>query len=83
MSNHDPNRGSVLVQGHSIKLTPALRKDFARDYWLEFDPFFTRQLFADPLDDYWETRPPINRGRSLRVQIGTEFEFRPDLAGVR
>lgn len=73
----DTNRGSVLVQGHSIKLTPALRKDFARNYWWEFEPFFTRQLFADPLDDYWEPGPRLTWGR--RYGYKSELSLSSDL----
>jgi hypothetical protein len=73
----ETNRGSVLVRGHSLKLTPTLRKDFPGKHWLELEPVLNRQLFVEPLDDYWETGPRLTWGKryGYKSEIALSYEL--------
>lgn len=69
------------VVGHTLAARPALRCDVAPGYWVEAQPFGSRQLFSRPLDDYWEFGGLFTLGLTYghKSEITVSYEVTPRL----
>ncbi len=75
LSSEDLGLGIGQASGHSFTLRPGLRFDLATDWWVELEADYTRQLYGEPLDDYWEYVPKIVVGYRLPQQSSLAASF--------
>ncbi len=68
LSSEDLGLGISRAAGHGLTLRPSVRYEFGR-WWLEVEGDATRQLYDEPLDDYWEFVPKLTAG--LRLAHGS------------
>lgn len=59
----ETNLDATLVRGHGLALMPNLRRMLAGGTWLELSGTAQRQIYREPLDDYWEGGPKLTLGR--------------------
>ena len=73
----ETNLGSVQVRGHSVRLAPYVRKDLAKQIFIELEPALNRQWFAEPLDDYWEpgTRLTVGKQYGRKSEASLNYEY--------
>lgn len=57
--------GTTRAAGHTLSLKPKLRYSFNPQLWIEASGDFARQLFDDPLPDYWDHAPAVTVGWNL------------------
>jgi hypothetical protein len=50
---------TVTARGNTFTLTPTGALDFGGGWGISMESDGTRQLFTEPLDDYWEVRPSV------------------------
>lgn len=65
LSSEDLGLGIGQAEGHTLTLRPGVRFAISSAWWLELEADCTRQLYAEPLDDYWEYVPKLVLGYSL------------------
>jgi hypothetical protein len=70
--------GPVRVQGHRVGLSPSLRRDFRKDFWIQIEPGLARQFFKQPLDDYWEPGARLTLGHNygFKSAISVSYEIK-------
>jgi hypothetical protein len=64
LSSEDLGLGISRAAGHGLTLRPSVRHDFG-PWWLEAEGDATRQLYDEPLDDYWEFVSKVTAGYRL------------------
>ncbi len=76
-STSETELSSVLAKGQRIGLEPGLRAAFGSNY-VELTLNGARQLYEEPLDDYWEAGPKLLLGHNYgyRSLLYTSYEFR-------
>ncbi len=65
LSSADLGLGTGRAEGHTVTLRPGARFGFADDWWVELEGDLTRQIYAAPLDGYWEYVPKLVLGYRL------------------
>jgi hypothetical protein len=80
LSNDSNGFGTARARGHSLILTPSLRRE--SDGWsLEFDPTASLQYYGQPLDNYREFAPKLKLARayghksSFELAIGESYRL--------
>jgi hypothetical protein len=63
--------GTVLAKGHNLALKPSVRWSLMPGRFVEFELKWSRQVYDEPLDDYWEGGP--------RLTLGVEYGHRSEL----
>jgi len=58
-STLDYGTGSIEARGHSLVLTPTVRRNLGAANTLELEFPVNRSYYARPLDDYWEGGPKL------------------------
>lgn len=73
----ETNRSSVQARGHSFRVTPAARLDMKGRTWVELEAIAGRQLFAEPLDDYWEPGARLTGGKQYghKSEVSLSYEI--------
>jgi hypothetical protein len=73
----ETNREVIPVVGHAFQVTPFLRKELARHFFVEGRLQMLRQYLEEPLDDYWQGGVKLLAGREFghgsEVTISYEF----------
>ncbi|MCF7708458.1 MAG: hypothetical protein K9N52_06125, partial [Verrucomicrobia bacterium] len=68
---------TLQVQGHDFSVSPFIEYDFTSRLTGGFKLQLERQLFDEPLDDYWEYRPAFSLEFSRSKHSGLEFTYKP------
>lgn len=68
---------TVAARGNTFTLTPSASLDLGRGWSLNVESDGTRQLFPEPLDNYWEVKPLVALARpyggGLEFWLGYRF----------
>lgn len=65
LSTVDQGRGTTRAAGHTLSARPNVRWDATPQLWFEVESELVRQIFFEPLDDYWEFAPRALAGWKL------------------
>ena len=73
----EPGQAPIPVEGHGILLREGVRRDFSDKYWVSIELPARRQLYRQPLDDYWDSGPKITLGRSYanKSEMSVSYEI--------
>jgi hypothetical protein len=68
---------TLPAKGHTAIVRETLRHDLANSYWFEVELPVQRQLFEEPLDDYWEYGPRLALGKTYgnRSEVSVRYEI--------
>ncbi len=68
---------TVRAAGHGATITPSGEVDLGRGWKCQMELDGTRQLFSEPLDDYWEAEPTIRvvKEHGSRVESSLGYQF--------
>lgn len=61
----DFEAASLLVRAHIFSATPFVTRHLAFDTWAKLEFLTERDLYAFPLDDYWEYGPKLTFGKNF------------------
>ncbi len=75
VSTTESDLRTAPVKGHGLTLRPSLRRDFARQNWLELELPATLQILARPLDSYSEYGPKATMGLDYGHQSKLAFTY--------
>lgn len=71
----ETNRQAVRAIGNTLTARPGFRYTFGDEFWAAIELPVTRQLFASPLDDYWEFGPKLSVGRDYARKSSLVFSY--------
>jgi hypothetical protein len=54
---------TLRVRGHLFMPKAAIRRDLGKHYWLECEALLNRDVFEEPVDDFWENGTKLSLGR--------------------
>lgn len=70
-------RQSLQTVGHTFSAHPAVRVNLPGGNWLAVEPGGLRQLFEEPLDNYWEADTKLTAGHSYGAQSELTLSYTP------
>jgi hypothetical protein len=75
LSATETNRQAIFVRNHVITARPRLKMDLPCHNWVAFEWEGSRQLFAAPLDNFWEYGPRFTLAHDYRYgsQVGLSY----------
>ena len=71
------NQQTAPVRGHTFTIRPGARWDLPSQFWLALEAPMTRQYFAQPLDDYWNTGFKFTVGRRYGHDSHLSLSYEP------
>jgi hypothetical protein len=73
----EPGLTTIPVEGHGLTVREGLRRDFEGIFSVSLELPAKRQLFREPLDDYWEYGPRVTVGKSYghKSELGASYEI--------
>ena len=81
LSDQSSGFGVAQVSGNTLSLTPALRRTWNGNWWLEGELNLSRQYFGGDLDSYWEGTPRLTLGHDYgnksQVKLSLSVAGRP------
>lgn len=68
---------TIPVEGHGLAIREGLRHDFDGSFWISIELPAKRQLFREPLDDYWEYGPRLTLGKPYghKSELSASYEI--------
>ena len=76
VSTTEVGLNTVKVQAHGLTARPSLRRDFG-PYYAEVEATLARQIFIEPLDDYWEGATKLTLGHEFgpAAKVALSYEY--------
>ena len=77
VSATEPGLTTTPIKGHTAIVRESLRRDFANNCWIMVELPVQRQLFEEPLDDYWEGGPRLVLGKTYghQSELSVRYEI--------
>lgn len=66
---------SFPVKSHSLGATPYLLRELPKETWAELRFEVNRQIYNEPLDDYWEAGPEVVFGKRYGYRSSAELSY--------